>query len=110
MGSVSPLLALAEDAREQKAGHAVRFWGTSTGPERAVVESSGFPFRALWCGKLRRYFSWRNFTAPFATLVGLAQAWRQLGEWRPDVVLTAGSFVAVPAVWAAWLRRIPVVV
>ncbi len=110
LGSVSPLLAVAEDAREQKAGHDVRFWGTAGGPERAVVESAGFAFTTLRCGKLRRYFSWANFAAPFLTLAGVAQGWRRLGQWRPDVVLAAGSFCAVPAVWAAWLRRIPVAV
>lgn len=110
LGSVSPLLAVAEDARDRKAGHDVRFWGTVGGPERAVVESAGFSFSPVRCGKLRRYFSWANFAAPFQTASGLLQSWRRLGQWRPDVVLAAGSFAAVPAVWAAWLRRIPVVV
>lgn len=110
LGSVSPLLAVAEDARDRKAGHDVRFWGTMSGPERAVVESAGFAFAPVYCGKMRRYFSWENFVAPFLTLIGLGQSWRRLGQWRPDVVLAAGSFAAVPVVWAAWLRRVPVVV
>lgn len=110
LGSVSPLLAVAEDARDRKAGHDVRFWGTAGGPERAVIEAAGFSFSPVRCGKLRRYFSWANFAAPFLTLAGLVQSWRRLGRWRPDVVLAAGSFAAVPVVWAAWLRRIPVVV
>lgn len=110
LGSVSPLLAVAEDARDRKAGHDVRFWGTVGGPERAVVESAGFAFTTLRCGKLRRYFAWPNFVAPFLTFTGVVQSWQRLGRWRPDVVLAAGSFCAVPAVWAAWLRRIPVVV
>jgi UDP-N-acetylglucosamine--N-acetylmuramyl-(pentapeptide) pyrophosphoryl-undecaprenol N-acetylglucosamine transferase len=110
LGSVSPLLAVAEDARERKAGHDVRFWGTASGPERAVVEAAGFKFTPVFGGKLRRYFSWQNFAAPLQTFAGVVQAWQQLGKWRPDVLLAAGSYVAVPGVWAAWLRRIPVVV
>jgi UDP-N-acetylglucosamine--N-acetylmuramyl-(pentapeptide) pyrophosphoryl-undecaprenol N-acetylglucosamine transferase len=74
------------------------------------VEAAGFSFTPVWGGKLRRYFSWQNFVAPGQTLAGVVQSWQRLGQWRPDVVLTAGSFVAVPVVWAAALRRIPIVV
>lgn len=84
------------------------FWiGTKGGPERHLVEEQGIAFTALVSGKWRRYFSWRNVLAPFLVMAALVQAWRLLGRISPEAVLTAGSFVAVPVVWAAWLRRIP---
>ena len=58
----------------------------------------GVIYHAVKSGKLRRYHSWHNFTAPF----------RLMGRIRPDVVFSKGGFVAVPVVFGAWLHRVPV--
>lgn len=84
--------------------------GSHKGPERELVKRAGVPFYSVQTGKLRRYFDWRNFTDPFRVILGFFQAWRILGKLRPDVLFSKGGFVAVPVVWAAWLRRIPVVI
>lgn len=110
LGSVTPLLAVGQDLLEQKAEHEVRFWGTLNGPEGAVVKKTGIEFTVLRSGKFRRYWSWKNLLAPFQTMLGFFQACRRLGQWHPDLIMVAGSFVSVPAVWAAWWRKIPVIV
>ena len=57
-GSVSPLLAMAEDLRQLK-GRAIDFcWlGGYHGPERAMAGDVDIKFVAISSGKLRRYFS-----------------------------------------------------
>lgn len=58
---------------------------------------------------MRRYFDWKNFTDIFKTLVGTIKAWWILGRLKPNVVFSKGGFVSFPTVFAAWLRKIPVV-
>ena len=41
---------------------------------------------------------------------GTMQAFWLLRKIRPQVVFSKGGFVSCPVVWAAWLRRIPVII
>jgi UDP-N-acetylglucosamine--N-acetylmuramyl-(pentapeptide) pyrophosphoryl-undecaprenol N-acetylglucosamine transferase len=104
MGSVSPLLAVAERMKKEFPDCQMLWIGTKNGPEKTVVEKSGITFRAITSGKLRRYFSFQNFIDPFKILFGFFQALFIVGKFRPDIVVTAGSFVAVPVVFAAKLH------
>jgi len=106
-GHVMPNLALVPRLREL--GWSLHYLGSSAGPERDLVQSSGIPFHPIATGKFRRYFSWKNFTDPFKVILGAAQAFSLLGKLRPAAVFSKGGFVAVPVVYAAFLRRIPVV-
>jgi UDP-N-acetylglucosamine--N-acetylmuramyl-(pentapeptide) pyrophosphoryl-undecaprenol N-acetylglucosamine transferase len=75
-----------------------------------MVAKAGLPFLSIVGGKLRRYFDWRNF---FDILKVVLAFWQSLGlliKNKPEVVVTAGSFVAVPLVWAAACLRIPCLV
>jgi UDP-N-acetylglucosamine--N-acetylmuramyl-(pentapeptide) pyrophosphoryl-undecaprenol N-acetylglucosamine transferase len=65
---------------------------------------------AISTGKLRRYFSWRNFIDPFKIVFGILGAWRICGQVKPSIVFSKGSFVAFPVVVAAWIRHIPVII
>lgn len=118
-GSVSPLLAIADeirgrtsDARYQPArlpaGDFEFLWiGTRNGIERAMVEKENIAFKSIFSGKLRRYFSWKNFTDILLLKLGFWQAFFIMLKWRPDLVISAGGFVSVPVVWAAWLLGVP---
>jgi UDP-N-acetylglucosamine--N-acetylmuramyl-(pentapeptide) pyrophosphoryl-undecaprenol N-acetylglucosamine transferase len=75
-----------------------------------MVENAGIEFKPIFSGKLRRYFSWRNFITPFLIVLGFVQSFFIILRWRPDLVMSAGSFTSVPAVWAAWLLRVPVLI
>lgn len=107
-GHVMPNLALIPRLREL--GWQVEYIGESRGMEQDLAERAGLPFHGIPAGKLRRYFDWKNFSDPLRVLAGLWAGWRLLGRLRPAVVFSKGGFVAVPVVWAAWLRRIPVII
>lgn len=112
-GSVAPLLAIAEALQitNDKLPMTNFLWlGTRTGPEREMVEREKMEFIAIPCGKLRRYWSWRNLTDPFLALTGFVRSLAIIRKWRPDLVISAGGFVSVPVVWAAWLLRVPVLI
>lgn len=70
----------------------------------------GITFVYCPSGKMRRYFSIKNFTDPFKVVAGLFVALYKLYFIYPDVVMSKGSFTSVPIILAAWFYRIPIVV
>lgn len=98
-GHVTPNLALIE--RLQKEGYHIEYIGSKDGIERELVEGAGIPYHAIACGKLRRYFSLKNFSDPFRVLQGLFQSKRIIKTLHPDAVFSKGGFVSVPVVLAA---------
>lgn len=98
LGSVTPLIAIWEECGRTE--DAALWIGTYTGVERAFVERSGIPYRAIYGGKLRRYFSLRNFFDPFLLLVGVFQSIIHILYFNPDIIINAGSFIGVPVIFA----------
>lgn len=108
LGSVTPLLAVVEKLNSHFDGLVKEWWGTPQGPERRLVEAAGFSFQPISSGKWRRYFSWYNLFDVLKIIWGFIQAWWRLKSAQPDIILTAGSYVAVPVAWAAYCWRLPV--
>ena len=106
-GHVVPNIALIMALLTEK--KTITYIGSKEGIERELISRLPIPYYAISSGKLRRYFSLKNFLDPFKVLLGVFQAWRILGKIKPDVVFSKGGFVAFPVVFGAWLRRIPVV-
>jgi UDP-N-acetylglucosamine--N-acetylmuramyl-(pentapeptide) pyrophosphoryl-undecaprenol N-acetylglucosamine transferase len=107
-GHVTPHLALIPHL--QRAGYEIHYIGTEAGMERDMISRlNGITYHAVKGGKLRRYFSWKNFTDPFRVLWGAMQSARLMGKLKPDVCFSKGGFVSVPVVFGAWLYRVPVV-
>lgn len=110
-GSVTPLLAVAQKIKEISKEEPEFLWlGTRKGPEKKLVKHHNVKFRAVCSGKFRRYFSWRNFIDPLLILIGFLQSLFILVRFRPDIILSAGSFVSVPIVWVGWFLGIPSVI
>ncbi|WKZ24471.1 MAG: undecaprenyldiphospho-muramoylpentapeptide beta-N-acetylglucosaminyltransferase [Patescibacteria group bacterium] len=107
-GSVAPLLALVEDLK--LSGYNPVWFGTKDGVEKVMVEPYTLPYYSLPAGKFRRYWSFRNFTDIFKIKIAFFKSLSLLFKLKPTCLITAGAFVSVPTVWAAWCLRIPVVV
>lgn len=91
-------------------GYDISYIGTEKGIEREMISKvSEVHYYAVKSGKLRRYFSWQNFTDPFRVIAGAFQSAHLMGKIRPNVVFSKGGFVSVPVVFGAWLHHIPVV-
>ena len=71
-GHVTPNLALIPALSEQ--GYDIRYIGSRNGIEKELIEKAGIPYDGISSGKLRRYFSPKNFTDPFSILNGYRQA------------------------------------
>lgn len=113
-GSVTPLLAVAQEFYLAHPETNFIFLGTHHGPESKLVSevSSRIPieFKAMLSGKWRRYFSLKNFTDIWNIGGAFFQSIYLLRKERPHLVVSAGAFVSVPLVWAAKLLKIPVLI
>ena len=107
-GHVTPHIALLPHLLQ--GGWTVHYIGTKDGIERSLVERlDGVEYHAISSGKLRRYFSLKNFTDPFRVLAGIIQSKKLLKQIGPLVVFSKGGFVSVPVAFAAKSRKIPMV-
>lgn len=61
-------------------------------------------------GKWRRYFAIQNYLDIFKTLAGIVKAIIKLFSEYPDVLFSKGGYASFPAVFAARLLRIPLVI
>ena len=106
-GHVTPNLALLPGLRER--GWQVSYIGSYNGMEKELVEKAGVPYYGISSGKLRRYMDLKNLSDPFRVLKGVGEARRLMKELKPDIVFSKGGFVAVPVVYAAGKKHIPVI-
>jgi UDP-N-acetylglucosamine--N-acetylmuramyl-(pentapeptide) pyrophosphoryl-undecaprenol N-acetylglucosamine transferase len=100
-GHVLPALAVVDELRQRGALADLIWIGSSEGVESQAADEAGIRFFAIPTGKLRRYLSLRNLTDAARIPLGVLAARRALTAFRPDVVLSTGGFVSVPAVVAA---------
>ncbi|MEV8626028.1 UDP-N-acetylglucosamine--N-acetylmuramyl-(pentapeptide) pyrophosphoryl-undecaprenol N-acetylglucosamine transferase [Streptomyces sp. NPDC051079] len=107
----------ALQARLAAEGRAVEvLWiGTASGLEARVAPAEGIAFATVVTGKIRRssnplkMLSAANVKDMARVPLGVAQARKLVAEFRPDVVLATGGYVAVPAGLAARMCRRPLV-
>ena len=107
-GHVTPHIAIIPRLKEM--GYEISYIGTYDGIEKKLIEDIGIPYYGISSGKLRRYFSWKNFTDPARVLKGFSEAKKILKELKPDVLFSKGGFVTVPVVFAASKLKIPIVI
>lgn len=100
-GSVSPLLAVAQEIRAIKPHTSFLFVGTKKGPSMAMVADFGMPFISIPASKWRRYFSLYNLVDFFVFLFSAIASVRLINKFRPDVVFCTGAFVQVAPAWIA---------
>ncbi len=107
-GHVTPNIALLPRLKELQ--YDIHYIGSYNGIEKELIEQFGIPYHGISTGKLRRYFSMRNFTDPFRVLKGMDEAKKLVKILKPDVIFSKGGFVSVPVVLAAKRRHVPAII
>ena len=107
-GHVTPNIALIPTLKTM--GYDIRYIGSYDGIEKSLMEDIGIPYHGIASGKLRRYFSLKNFSDPFRVLKGFFEANRLIRDIKPDIIFSKGGFVAVPVVIAAGRNHVPAVI
>jgi UDP-N-acetylglucosamine--N-acetylmuramyl-(pentapeptide) pyrophosphoryl-undecaprenol N-acetylglucosamine transferase len=114
-GHIFPALAVAEEIvrraqRSAAPAPQLQFVGTTRGLDSRLIERAGFAYRALPAAGLKGIRGWqflKNAALLPHTFEASASA---LGEFRPDVVLGMGGYVAGPVLLEAVIFRIPTII
>lgn len=107
-GHVTPNIALLPAL--MTAGYDIHYIGSNDGMEKSLIADFNIPYHGIATGKLRRYFSWKNFSDPFRVCKGFFEANRLMKELKPSIVFSKGGFVSVPVVLAAKKNHVPVII
>ncbi|WLQ33864.1 UDP-N-acetylglucosamine--N-acetylmuramyl-(pentapeptide) pyrophosphoryl-undecaprenol N-acetylglucosamine transferase [Streptomyces castrisilvae] len=118
-GHTYPALTAIRTLQERLAGEGrgldVLWIGTPGGLEARVAPAEGIPFTTVATGKIRRSSNPLKMLSPANAKdmarvpLGVAQARKIISDFRPDVVLATGGYVAVPAGLGARLCKRPLV-
>ncbi|MBA2648106.1 MAG: undecaprenyldiphospho-muramoylpentapeptide beta-N-acetylglucosaminyltransferase [Legionella sp.] len=106
-GHVTPNIALI--ALFKNEGWEIFYIGSGLGIEKEMILGENIPFYSISSGKLRRYFSIKNFLDPLKILLGIVQSTYFFYKLKPDVLFSKGGFVAFPVVVGAWLNQIKII-
>ncbi len=109
LGSVAPLIAIWQKLKEKDNKIEFLFIGTKNGLEKEFVARYQIPYRTIITGKWRRYFSFWNFIDIFKFGLSVIQSFNLLRKLKPGFIISAGSFVAVPLIWAAYFFKTKVI-
>lgn len=107
-GHVTPNIALIPALKTN--GYDIHYIGSYEGMEKTLIGDYSIPYHGIATGKLRRYFSWQNFTDPFRVIKGFSEAKKLMKQLQPSIVFSKGGFVSVPVVWAAKKYHVPVII
>lgn len=107
-GHVTPNIALLPAL--MTAGYDIHYIGSYEGMEKSLIADFNIPYHGIATGKLRRYFSWKNFSDPFRVIKGFSEANSLMKELKPSIVFSKGGFVSVPVVLAAKKNHVPVII
>lgn len=107
-GHVTPNIALLPRLKELQ--YDIHYIGSYNGIEKELIAPFQIPYHGISSGKLRRYFSVKNFTDPFRVLKGFHEANKLIRTLKPDVIFSKGGFVSVPVVMAGKHNHVPVII
>jgi UDP-N-acetylglucosamine--N-acetylmuramyl-(pentapeptide) pyrophosphoryl-undecaprenol N-acetylglucosamine transferase len=88
----------------------LRYVGEAGGIEESLAQAAGIPFSPVTTGQLRGRAPWVMARSLIRMARGAEQCARVLDEFRPDAVFITGGYVTAPVAWAAWRRRIPLLI
>ena len=107
-GHLTPLVAVAKKIQEKVPEVEFIFIGPKGKLEEEIIGRENIPIRNILTGKLRRYFSLKNFVDFFRVPLGIIQALWWLLVYMPDAIFSKGGAASFPVVVAGWLYRIPI--
>ena len=113
-GHLTPALAVISELKKRNLNN-IFFIGrskategeSSPSAESTIIPSLGIKFYAIPVGRLQRRFTRYTIPSLLKTPLGLGNSMLILSQEKPDLVMSFGSYVALPVVTAAWILGIP---
>ncbi len=111
-GHFYPIIAVAEEVNkiidEQKLINTSLVYISTDPYDKSALLQNGITFEKIYAGKLRVYFSIKNFFDIFKTIFGVLKAIGTMYRVYPDVIFSKGAYASFPTVFAARILGIPV--
>jgi UDP-N-acetylglucosamine--N-acetylmuramyl-(pentapeptide) pyrophosphoryl-undecaprenol N-acetylglucosamine transferase len=113
-GHFYPIIAVAQKVNQiidrEKILGAKLYYVSDNPYDREMLVEQGLLYEKVSAGKIRTYFSLKNFTDFFKIIFGAVNAIIKMFSIYPDVVFGKGGYASFPALLAARILRIPVVI
>lgn len=109
-GHIYPALALAEVIKQHDPDAEFLYVGSERGVEANIVPPTGMAFKQLAVQGFRRSLSLDNIQTVRLFLKAVKQSKKIIKEFKPDVVVGTGGYVAGAVVYAAQRMHIPTVI
>jgi UDP-N-acetylglucosamine--N-acetylmuramyl-(pentapeptide) pyrophosphoryl-undecaprenol N-acetylglucosamine transferase len=113
-GHFYPIIAVAEEindlVKEKRLLAPELFYVSPDEYNAGLLYEKGIIYKKNSAGKLRRYFSIRNFFDFFKTGWGIIKSLMLVYKIYPDVIFGKGGYASFPVLVAAKILRIPVVI
>ncbi|KAH9603770.1 hypothetical protein KSS87_018796 [Heliosperma pusillum] len=108
---IFPAVAIADEIKAISPDAQILFIGTDTGMESTAVPSTGYDFTAIPATPLARpVLSFRNMLIPFKWAKSMAESWRIMKQFKPQVVVGTGGYVSFPICMIATLKGLKVAI
>ncbi len=113
-GHFYPLIAVAEEINkiidDEKIANVQLYYFSDAPYDREALFENRIHFTEIPAGKMRIYFSIKNFTDLFKTAYGALLGFWNVFKLFPDVVFAKGAYASFPTLFAAHILRIPVII
>lgn len=110
-GHTIPLVAVAEELQKQSLllnQQIELLWvGEVNSQEEKIAQKFKIKFHGIKVGKIRRYFSIKNFFDLFKIPVGILKAYQILKHFSPKAIFSKGGYVSTPVLFVAKILKIP---
>ncbi len=108
-GHLTPSMEIAREfLKENKNSKCLFIWSKKI-LDKEIIEKNWYNFKSIHSWKLRRYFSWQNFTDFFKFIYWIFESIIILRKFKADLVFSKWWFVSLPVAIAAYLLRIKIV-
>lgn len=113
-GHFYPLIAVAQElhtiAKEKKLLNSELYFMSDSPYNKSILFDNGIEFVKVPTGKYRRYFSLLNIFDIFKTAYGVVYGLIRVFAIYPDIIFSKGGYASFPALLAAKILGIPVII
>ncbi|CEN29197.1 UDP-N-acetylglucosamine-N-acetylmuramyl-(pentapeptide)pyrophosphoryl-undecaprenol N-acetylglucosamine transferase [Lactococcus piscium] len=109
-GHIYPALSFIKFLKTVEPNLSVLYIGTEKGLESTIVPENGIPFKTVDVQGFKRSLSPENVKTVYKFMKSVSDAKKMIKDFKPDIVIGTGGYVAGPVVYAAAKLKIPTIV
>ena len=109
-GHIYPALSFINYLKTVEPDVSVLYIGTEKGLEAKIVPENGIDFKTIDIQGFKRSLSPENVRTVYKFIKSVSDAKKMIKDFKPDVVIGTGGYVAGPVIYAAAKLKIPTIV